>query len=730
MAGNGREFSSRAAGIIVKFRFYSTFEEQDRLEQNPEHEKGLLEYLRIIRKRIWLLLLIFVITMTVVAIASFNATPIFMATTLLRIEKNSPSVVSIEDVYQVEVGPDEYYETQYKLIRSKRVCSEVFNRLGLGALERYENSRDKVGAFSNDVTVESIPDTYLVNVSYESPDPELAANVANAVADEYVSYVKQQKKVISDEAESKITERIPELRKTLRESEETLRLFEEENSALSFQKRREIIYTSLSSLNTRITEVKQELAKAEARHASVSAAKSVEEILSLPDVVNNAAIQAYGKQKLALEAQKAELAQTYRPDSNPVKAIDNKIGVVEKKIMNEASRIVQSVRTAMEEKRAEEQKLQTFLEEHRELAKAFDKNVSRYDALKADVEQNRSLYQEFMQRRKELESSSQMDLGTVQIVDRAEVPKTPVRPRKLLNMLLAAVLSILGSVGLALLLEYMDDSIKSHEDIERYVKLPLLGVVPAIKSDGTSLQDKDKLSHLKPRSAISEAFRDVRTSLLYSTPNQESRAYVVTSAGPQEGKTTASTNLAIALASAGKKVLLVDSDLRKPRIHKTFNMNGEKGLTNCLVGQNSPEECTSRTEIENLSIMPSGPIPPNPAELLGSPRMKELIGELKQTYDTVIFDSPPVVVVTDAAVLAAECDGAIQVIWAGHTSRKLIELGKEKIEAIGARITGVILNNVGTGRSGYYHYYPRYYKYYSSSTKDDSHSTEPADSRQ
>jgi capsular exopolysaccharide synthesis family protein len=684
------------------------------LEEKPTHEKGLQEYLHIIRKRIWLLLLIFVVTVTVVAIASYNATPIYSAIALLRIEKSTPSIVSIEDVYQADVGPDEYYETQYKLIRSRRVCSEVFNRLGLGESERYENSRDKVGAFSSDVIVEPIPDTYLVNVSYESPVPELAAKIANAVVDEYVSYVKREKKVISEEAESKITERIPELGRKLRESEDTLRLFEEENSALSFQKRREIIYTTLASLNRRVTEVKQELAKAEARHASVSAAESAEEILSLPDVVNNSAIQAYGREKLTLDARKAELVQTYKPDSSPVKAIDNKIDVVEKKIMDEASRIVQSVRMAMEEKKSEEQKLEALLEEHRELAKSFDKNVSRYDALKADVEQNRGLYQEFMQRRKELESSSQMDLGMVQIVDRAEVPRTPVRPRKMLNMLLAVVLSLLGSVGLALFLEYMDDSIKNHEDIEKYVGLPLLGVVPAMKVDGTTLQEKDKLAHLKPRSAISEAFRNVRTGLLYSAPNQESRAYVVTSAGPQEGKTTASTNLAIVLANAGKKVLLVDSDLRKPRINKTFSIDGGKGLTNYLVGQDSAEDCIAETEIENLSVMPSGPIPPNPAELLGSPKMKELIAELKKTYDTVIFDSPPVVVVTDAAVLAAQCDGAIQVIWAGHTSRKLIGLGREKIEAIGARIIGVVLNNVRSGQGGYYHYYPRYYKYYSS----------------
>jgi succinoglycan biosynthesis transport protein ExoP len=683
------------------------------LEKEPEHEKGLLEYVRIIHKRVWLLLLIFVVTMTVVAIASYNATPIYRATALVRIEKKTPSIVSIEEVYQADAARDEYYETQYKLIRSRRVCSEVFDRLELGKLERYEDSRDKVGAFSEDVTIEPVPDTYLVNVSYESPNGELAAKVANAVADEYVSYVKREKKDISQEAEGKITERIPELRRSLRESEDALRLFEEENSALSFQKRREIIYDSLSSLNKRITEVSQELAKAEAKYDSVSAAKSAEEILSLPDIVKSPAIQSHGRERLALEAQKAELVQTYRLDSNPVSTIESKIAVVAKKIMDEASRIVQSLRAEMEEKRSEEKKLQELLEEHRKLAKSFDANVSRYDALKADVEQNRSLYQEFMQRRKELESSSQMDIGTVQIVDRAEIPTVPVRPRKMLNLLLAAALSLLCSIGLAFFLEYMDDSIRSHEDIERYVKLPLLGVIPAMKADGTTLEEKDRLSHLKPRSAISEAFRDVRTSLVYSAPNQESRAYVVTSAGPQEGKTTASTNLAIALANSGKKVLLVDSDLRKPRIHKTFGVDGGRGLTNCLVGQNSLQECVVQTEIENLSIMPSGPIPPNPAELLGSRKMKELISELKKAYDTVIFDSPPVVVVTDAAVLAAECDGAIQVIWAGHTSRKLVELGKEKVEAIGARITGVILNNVRSSHSGYYYYYPRHHKYYS-----------------
>jgi len=693
------------------------------MESKGEPGYGLEDYLKVVRKRIWLLIVIFVPVVTGVAIVSYKMTPIYQATALLRIEKRRLNVVDIQDVYQFETRPDDYYETQYRILKSRMICKEVFEKLELVKLQKYEDSKEALNSFMKDLIVAPVSDTYLVHVSYESEDAKLSAKVANAIVDEYVSAMKREKKVVSDEAESKITTQIPLLRQRLTESETALRQFEQENSALSFQKNREIIYQTLSSLNAQLTKINQEMAAAKADMVAVKEAKTIDEILSLPEITQNFAIQNYQREKLLFEAEKARLAQEYTPDSEEMKTIDSRLKVAETRIKEDALRIAEGIKLAAKmelvKKQKESEELKSLVTKQEELAKSIDTRMYQNESLKAEVEGNRKLYEEFVQRQKELQSSSQFDPGTVQIVDRAEVPAFPVRPKKMLNIILAVVLSLLTGIGLAFLFEHMDDSIKGHEDIERYIKLPLLGIVPSFKTGKISIEEKDLISHHKPKSNISEAYRNIRTNLVYASPNQDAKAYVVSSSEPQEGKTTTAINLAVALAHAGKKVLLVDSDLRKPRIHRTFKVDGGKGMTNYLVGQSSLDDVISETEVENLSMVPSGPIPPNPAELLGSAKMKEFIAQAKKNFDAVVFDSPPLVAVTDAAVLAAQSDGAIQVIWAGHTSRKVIEFGKEKVESIGAKVIGVILNNMKVTRSGYY--YPQYYhKYYGSDESTSS----------
>jgi succinoglycan biosynthesis transport protein ExoP len=687
-------------------------------QKDARFETG--EYLRIVRKRLWLLIVVFVPVVTGAAIVSYRMTPVYRATALLQIEKTEPNIVAIQDVYQTDVRPDDFYQTQYRLITSRRVCRKVFDRLELALSERYAGNNDPVEALTNDMIIEPVRDTYLVNVSYESEDPQLAASVANAVSDEYVATMKQVKTTASGEAENRITEQIPILRTKLTKSQDALQKFEEENSAFSLEKRRAMIYQDFSSLSARITGVSQEIAAAKARYKSVAEAKTVDDILSLPEIVGNYAIQTHGEKKLEFEARKAGLLQQYRADSEQIKAIDNQIKAVEKRIQDDASKIAESIRTKLEEKNQERKELQALIDEQEKLARSIDTTMTKYDSLKAEVEGNRRLYEEFVQRQKELQSSSRFDLSTVQIVDRAEAPKIPVRPQKKLYIILSVFASILGGMGLAFLLEYLDNTIRRHEDIERYLDLPVLGMVDSANVNRKKFEEVDLQTHQKPKSNISEAFRSIRTNLLYTSPNQEAKAYVVTSAGPQEGKTTVAINLAIVLAHTGKKVLLVDSDLRKPRIHKTLKTDGARGLTNYLVGQDKAEDLIVETEIENLSFMPSGPVPPNPAELLGSAGMKKFLAEMKGVFSTVILDSPPLIAVTDATLLAAISDGAIQVIWAGNTSRKIAEMGKEKIEAVGARIVGAVLNNVKTTRSSYYYYHPRYYKYYSTQEKESS----------
>ncbi|MFH1421699.1 MAG: polysaccharide biosynthesis tyrosine autokinase [Planctomycetota bacterium] len=693
-------------------------------QQIYEHENSLHEYLEIVRKRVWLLILVFVLTVTVVAIVSYRMKPVYRSKALLHIERKTPNIVAIQDVYQMEVKLDQYYETQYKLIKSKRACRAVFERLDLSKSAKYFGVEDPVSSFSKDIIVEPVTDTYLVNVVYESESPELAAKVANAIADEYITAVKREKRTISEGAENRIMEQIPVLRKKLQNSQSALQKFEEENSALSFEKRRSIIYEALSSLNSQLISVQQELARIQTKQESVINAKTADEILSIPAVMSNAAIQAYSRDKIALVTQKTDLIRKYRTDSEPVKTIEAKIEIIDEKIRSEAKKVAESIGLEVQEKESEKNKLEALIEEQSEAAKYYDANMSKYDSLCAEVEGNRKLYEEFVQRQKEIQSSSQFDVNTVNIIDRAEVPREPASPNRRLNVLLAAVFSILGGLGLIFLFEHLDDSIKNQEDMEKYVKVPILGVVPSAKRNKKESLEIDLIAHLKPKADVSEAYRSIRTGLLYTSPDKEHKAYVVTSAGPREGKTMTAINIAITMAHTGKKVLLVDSDMRKPRVHKTFKIDNSKGFSNYLVGQKSPEEVIVKSEIDNLYVLSSGPIPPNPAELLDSPKFVEFITNMKKDFDLIIFDSPPLIAITDGAVMAAKTDGAIQVIWAGNTSRKIAEMGKDRIESIGAKVLGAILNNVRISKSGYYYYYHRYYNYYYGSGEKHSKSNE------
>ena len=242
------------------------------MEHRSEPEHGLKYYLRIVRKRIWILIVLFVVCTTSTAIVSYRMTPVYRATAFLRIEKRTPNIVGIKDIYEIDTRADDYYETQYRLLTSRTICSEVFEKLSLAKLDRYANDREPVASFVDDVIVEPVSGTYLVNVSYESDNPMLAADVANAIADEYVSSIKREKKAISQETENKITTQIPALRQRLVQSQSALLSFEEENSALSFRKRREIIYSTLSSLNAQITMIDQEIAAAKASAAVMWAA--------------------------------------------------------------------------------------------------------------------------------------------------------------------------------------------------------------------------------------------------------------------------------------------------------------------------------------------------------------------------------------------------------------------------------------------------------------------------
>ncbi|MBN1526343.1 MAG: polysaccharide biosynthesis tyrosine autokinase [Candidatus Omnitrophica bacterium] len=323
--------------------------------------------------------------------------------------------------------------------------------------------------------------------------------------------------------------------------------------------------------------------------------------------------------------------------------------------------------------------------------------------------------------------------NNVRVIDEAEVPKNPVRPKKAQNILIAMIAGLLGGVGLAFLADYLDNTVKTADDVERLAKLPLLGYVPTIESKYSEIE-KDKFVHLMPKSAVSEGYRAIRTSILFSSPEEQMiRDILVTSAGPKEGKSTTVSNLAITMASSGNTVLLVDADMRKPRVHTIFKIKNDVGLSSFLTGKAGLEEVVRKTDVPNLSIVTCGHIPPNPSELLGTKRMKEFIEQAKTKFDRIFFDSPPLTIVTDSVVLSGIIGNTVVVINSKKTSKSALHHSKQLLTNARANVLGVVLNNLVIERGDHYYSHHYYYSkdgsYYGKDTDKEKIGTVPSVSK-
>lgn len=730
-----------------------------------EEKIDIREYLRVIMKRRWIIIAISSLIFVAVVIHAFTATPIFEASTRIIIDKENPNVVSIQEVMAVDASGTDYYQTQYKIIESRSVARSVIRRLALDKSEEFfpkpddnfisvmigsikdgissaagavaslfvtdkekdeakeieESDNSLVSSFLSRLKIEPIRNSRLVDIKYQAKDPGIAAKIVNTISDAYIDQNLETKLAAIQNAVKWLHSRIEEERKKVETAEQALLRYKEQHGIITdFSSDTEnITAQKLAQLNQQVVEAESLRVEAETRYKQAKALEGNPDMLdSIPQVLNNELIRQIKTMEVELFKKMSEFSKKYGSNHPQMVAIQSELKTLQTRKAQEINRVINSLNNEYKVALAKENSLKDSLYGQKKESLSLNQKAIEYTVLQREAQSAKEMYDLLIKRFKETSLTEDMKTGNVRIVDKAEVPKNPVKPRKGLNMIIGLIVGLGAGFGAAFFLEYLDNTIKIPEDIKRHLDIPYLGIIPLYSTNGNVAQQEgesalapEMVTFHSPKSISSEAYRGIRTNILFSSADTEPQVLLISSAGPQEGKTITSTNIAIAMAQSGNKVVLIDCDLRRPKVHKLFGIKKDEGMTNLLVGNRKINDVIFETKIPNLYVIPSGPIPPNPSEILGSKRMKDLLDKLRLDFNKIIIDSPPIAAVTDSSILAKSADGVVLVVRAGETAREMVKTGVEQLKGIGAHVLGAVLNGVDTANDTYY-YYQYYYYYY------------------
>lgn len=689
-------------------------------------------------------------------VQTYTTIPMYRATARVQIEEEQAEAMGFRSDGYVYQDPEPFYNTQYRILQGRDLARAIVGQLNLkevpefnpkalqsgGLAESLQSMRAKVtsqiksligGAEKQEGTavpakntepdedayvdaflgrVQIVPqrNTHLVDVSFVSSTAVFAARAANALAEGYVTQNLDLKLRNTDKTLAWLTTELNTQRKKVEDTEKALSDYREQQNALSLEDRQNIVVSQLNQLSDAYTRAKTTRIEKESLYRQVqNIGNDAAAAESLPVILANGYIQTLRGQIAELEKERIRLSERYGEKHPDIVNADKRIAEVQRQYRTQVVNLIDSIKNEYESAHAQEVSLAAQLEQQKFASMELNRKGAGYTVLEREAKSNREVYETLLQREKELSVARNSRANNVRLMDRAEVPKAPFSPNPRRDLLLSVALGIALGLGLAFVLEYLDDTIKTPEDITRKLKLPFLGLVPAVRGERTPL-----LLGPVPHD-FGEAFRALRTSLVFSSDGAPTRVIAVTSAQPLEGKTTTACNLAIALALGGARVLLVDADLRRPELHRTLGMKNTAGLSHLLVGQARARDAIQHTSDPNLWVLTAGRTPPNPSELLASDRMKNLIGSLASgPFDWVIIDTPPVLAVTDAVIIAPMVLGVVFVLGAEMTRRRLAERAIETIMAAKPRVLGAVLNRVDFNRNKYYYsrYYGHQYKSY------------------
>lgn len=730
------------AGSTESIQHRSPFLALDLMPREPH----LLDYLLVLRKHQWLITFFLLAVVSIVTIATFRTQPIYEATARVEIDRDTPAPFRFNEADQGgDYGDlEDYIVTQSKILQSETLAMQTVRSMGLDHLPQFGGRPGKadkpapegsdaslrrpaaLGAFLGGLTIKRVPNSRLLDVTFETTDPVLAAKVVNAHLNNFIEQNFRSRFEAATQASNWMAGQLNEMKIKVENAEDARLEYERDNQIWTIDEKSDISSEKLGELEKELTQAQAQRIEKEAVYQLAQSGNYD----AIAAVRESAVIQDILKQQTTLSAQYTDAVSQYGPKFPKVLRIQAQLKDLDELINREKLNIGNQVEADYRGARQRELLLKEALDEQRaEVNKTAEKLV-QYSILKREADTNKQLYDGMLQKLKEAGITAGLRSSNIRVVDPALIPSYPSRPNKTRNILLSIMVGFLGGVGLALLREYLDNTVKTPDDIETLARLPSLAVVPALSNSSgkrrgrfskllktavvTSKEGRAELiSHNMPQSQMSEAFRALRTSLLLSQADHPPQVILMTSALPREGKTTAAVNLAVTLAQLGDKTLLVDADLRKPGINRALSLVDGKhaGLSSYLAGVSSLDLITvPHPAISNLEAIPTGPIPPNPADLLSSRRLTELIGELRGRYKFVVIDSPPIMAATDAVILSVLVDGVLMVVRSGETPKEAFTRTRDLLVGVKCHMLGVVLNAVDASSPDYYYSY-RYYPY-------------------
>ncbi len=732
-------------------------------ETMPYFEEGevhLRDYLDVIYRRKWVVIITLLLVFSFVAISALSETPLFLAKGSIQVSPKAKLTTTLQNVDEGYLKSQEFLETQISLLRSERLLSRLIKVMDLennpffsGAkndaeqqgmltgisqtvralrkvitdMIRPQAETDPALANNSEYTeqvffernlaklkdglqINPVKNTQLLELAFESPNAKLSADIINTLMQQFLEISMEGRLASYHSAGVFLDKQIDAAKIKLEKSEKDLNEFGRRTGIISLDSRLNLVMRQLEEVNTALSAaVTVRIAKESMyRQAQKSGGEN------LPGVINNELILELKKQYNGLESEYQMLSTTFKDDYPKIKELKAKMLDLQRRFTQEQKQLLDSIRVEYEAALDNEQSLQKRAETQKQLAIELNDKATQYKILDREVVSNKEVYNSLLARSKEIGASVGSDAGNIEIIDTARAPLTPYKPNVRRQLLMGIMLGLFGGLGLAFLLEYMDNTIKNPEEFNRRYRIPVLGLIPYTENEHNDERELAFTFFNDPKAPLSEAIRTTMFSIELSSSETPPKTMLLTSVLPDVGKSTLSCNFCLSLLTSKAKVLLLDTDLRKPTLHQIFEINDNtRGLSSFLAGTSTLEEVLRKTRFENLFFIPSGPIPPNPAELLASSRMRNFIASAAKQFDYIIIDTPPFHGFAEILILSNMVDGVILVAELNKTPRDGVEYFRKAVINVGGRILGVLVNKAGKGGQGYRYYGGYKYQNYS-----------------